>query len=431
VLIARGLIPQYDELLDEALSQLDPTTSPSIMALARIRQLAAHEVGHTLGLDHNMAASTYGRASVMDYPAPYVKITNGKLDLSDAYAKGLGAYDLYSIRYGYTQFAPGANEEMELNRIAREAPLFVKDADSRPVSAAHPLGSVWDSGSDPVAALRHEIEVRRIALEQFGLRNLAVGQPLSSLEEILVPLYLHHRFQLEAAAKSVGGLYYTYAVKENGAIVPQEVRRIVPPEQQRAALDAILSTIDPKFLALPQRIIDVIPPRAFGYEGGTAELFDKRTAPVFDPIAAATNAADVAISALLEPHRGARLVQFHAENAANPSLASVLDGMIGVAARYERGYAGAITRATRALLVQRLAQLADNPEADSQVRAEASAGLRRLSSRLAAIMPSEDSSEIASRRASREEIAKFLARPFDARKQPNVPAIPPGPPIGD
>ncbi|MGZ7033002.1 MAG: zinc-dependent metalloprotease, partial [Thermoanaerobaculia bacterium] len=242
VLIARGLIPQYDELHDEALSQLDPATSPSIMALARIRQLAAHEVGHTLGLDHNMAASSYGRASVMDYPAPYVKITNGKLDLSEAYAKALGAYDLYAIRYGYSQFAPGANEDAELNRIAREAPLFVKDADARPVSAAHPLGSVWDTGSDPVAALRHEIEVRRIALEQFGLRNLAVGQPLSSLEEVLVPLYLHHRFQLEAAAKSVGGLYYTYAVKENGAIVPAEVRRIVPAAEQKAALAAILAT---------------------------------------------------------------------------------------------------------------------------------------------------------------------------------------------
>ncbi|HEX9501497.1 MAG TPA: DUF5117 domain-containing protein, partial [Thermoanaerobaculia bacterium] len=183
VLIASGLIPQYHELDDRALAELDPATSPSLMALARIRQLAAHETGHTLGLAHNMAASSYERASVMDYPSPTIKITNGKLDLSDAYAKGIGIFDIFAMRYAYSQFPPGANEDAELDRIVRDAEsgnppmLFIKDEDARPVSAAHPLASVWDSPGDPVNMLRHEIEVRRIALEQFGLRNLAVGQP--------------------------------------------------------------------------------------------------------------------------------------------------------------------------------------------------------------------------------------------------------------
>ena len=207
VMIARGLVPQFEESGDAALSQLDPKTSPSLMALARIRQLAAHETGHTLGLDHNMAASADNRASVMDYPAPLVKIVDGKLDLSDAYAVGIGSYDKFAIRYGYSQFA-AADEEKGLSQIVSEAPLFIKDADSRPVSGAHPLGSVWDSPGDPVATLRHEIEVRKIALSQFGLKNLPLHQPLSSLEEMLVPLYLHHRYQLEAAAKSIGGLDY-------------------------------------------------------------------------------------------------------------------------------------------------------------------------------------------------------------------------------
>ena len=429
-MIARGLIPQYDELHDQALSQLDPKTSPSMMALARIRQLSAHEVGHTLGLDHNMAASSYGRASVMDYPAPYVKITNGKLDLSDAYATGIGSYDKFAIRYAYSQFKPGTNEDAELNRIVREAPLFVKDPDARPVSAAHPQGSVWDSPGDPIALLKQEMEVRRIALSQFGLRNVPVGTPLSSLEEILVPLYLHHRYQLEAAAKSIGGLDYTYAVKENGSIVPQPVRKIVAPERQLEAINTVVSTLDSAFLELPQRVIDSIPPRAYGYENGTAELFDHRTAPAFDPISAATSSADVTLGALLDRHRAARLVQFHAENPANPDFNEVLDDIFAVVSRNEMGYRGAITRASCRLATTRVMDLAADRDADPQVRAEASEGLRRLAGRLgdAGI---HDAAELAHRHAVRDEIERFLARPDQPRTQSKPPEVPPGPPIGD
>ncbi len=430
VLIGRGLIPQYAELGDEALSQLDPATSPSLMALARIRQLAAHEVGHTLGLDHNFAASTYGRASVMDYPAPYVKITNGKLDLSDAYATGVGPYDIAAIRYGYTQFAPGVNEDVELDKLARQTPLFIKDADAREVFTAHPLASVWDNGADDVSMLRHDMEVRRIALEQFGLRNLGVGQPLSSLEEILLPLYLHHRYQLEAAAKSIGGLDYTYAVKENGAIEPTPVRRIVAPAKQREALDAVLSTLDPSFLVLPQRILDLIPPRAYGYEHGTAELFAKKTAPAFDPVSAATAAADITISALLEPHRCARLVEFHAENAANPSMAEVDDRLIEIVLPSRSGYEGAITRATRTLLALRLMDLAADADADPQVRAQAAESLRKLSARLESVPRGAEEIESAHRRATRDDIERFLARPDQPRKRTMPPPEPPGAPIG-
>src|SRR6185369_4011597 len=370
--------------------------SASEMALARIRQLAAHEVCHTLGFDHNMAASSSGRASVMDYPAPYVKITSdGRLDLSDAYAKGLGAYDLAAVRYVYG----------DDDNAAREASLFVKDADARGVGAAHPLGSVWDNGADPVQTLAHEIEVRRIGLEHFGLDILRTGEPLSSLEEVLLPLYLHHRYQLEAAAKSVGGLNYTYAVKESDSIVPQPVQQIVPAAKQREALALIVSTLDPKFLAIPQRIVDLIPPRAFGFEGGIAELFEKRTTPAFDPISAATTSADITISALLDPKRCARLIAFHEENADNPAMSEVADKLIE-----STMWEGAVAFSVRALLAERLMELASNQNADAHVRAEATEALRRMSAKLDA-----------KSRAIRDDIERFLARPAETRTSPKLP----------
>lgn len=430
VLIGRGLVPQYAETGDEVLSQMDPATSPSLMALARIRQLSAHEVGHTLGLDHNFAASSYGRASVMDYPAPYVKISGGKLDLSDAYARGVGPYDIAAIRYGYTQFAPGTNEEAELDKLARATPLFIKDADARGIETGHPLASVWDNGADAVADLKHDIEVRRLALAQFGLRNLASGQPLSSLEEILLPLYLHHRYQLEAAAKSIGGIDYTYSVKEPGGPSPEPVRRIVDAKQQRSALDAVLSTLDPSFLELPQSVIGLIPPRAYGFENGTAELFDKKTAPAFDPIAVAATSADITISALLEPHRCARVAEFHAENAQNPALGEVFDRLIATATAARTGYDGAITRAVRTLVATRLMDLAANPDADPQVRAQAAASLRKFGASLAASARGAEEIEIAHRRATSDDIERFLARPDEPRKHATPPPTPPGPPIG-
>jgi len=395
VLLARGLMPVYDEL--------DPKTSPSLMALARIRQLSAHEVGHTLGLDHNMAASTYGRASVMDYPAPFVKITNGRLDLSEAYTTGVGPYDVAAIKYAYQP----VKSDAELEALARATPLFVSDPHSRPASGAHPLGSVWDNGGDPVAMLRHEIEVRRIALEQFGVANIGKDEPLSATEEKLVPLFLHHRYQLEAAAKSIGGVYFTY---------DRTPPRVVPASQQRDALAAALETLQPSFLAIPQRIIDLIPPPAYNTGNANTELFPRRTDPAFDPIAAATTSADITVSALLDPARCARLAQQN-----ELPLRDVLDALNEIASRE-----GRITRATRTLIFVRLAELAANRDADPQVRAEASDALRRLSSRLTNVA---DAAENAHRAMTREDIKRFLERPAEAWQPPRLPEIPPGPPI--
>ena len=428
VLLGKGLIPQYDQSDDRALSALDPTTSPSMMALARIRQLAAHETGHTLGLGHNMAASSYGRASVMDYPSPYVKITNGQLDLSDAYAVGIGPYDKWAITYAYAQFPPGSDQKAELDKIATHGPLYVTDSESRPIRSAHPQSSLWDSPGDPIEMLRHEIEVQHIALSQFGLRNIGVGTPLSQLEELLVPLYLHHRYQLEAAAKSIGGLDYTYTVKENGALIPLPTRKIVPAARQREALSLVLSTLEPSFLQIPQRIVDLIPPRGDVDVTSNTELFEHRTEPVFDPISAATASAEITLDALLSPERGARMEEFHAENAQNPGFNEALDRIVNIVTRHESGMAGAITRATAWVTATRLMDLANDANADPQVRADATQALRAIRVRL--VPGSRDESEAAHVNALRDDIDRFLARPEQPRTQPKAPTVPPGMPIG-
>lgn len=452
-LIGTGLVPVYGDARRgsgasrpecewgatadaDYLAQLDPSTDPARMSLSRIRQLSAHETGHTLGLAHNFAASTYGRASVMDYPAPLVEIKDGKLDLSNAYAVGVGAYDKFAIRYAYTEFPRGADERAALDRLVdegvRAGMLFISDDDARPPGAAHPLANLWDNGPDPVASLRHEMDVRRIALQQFGLGNVPRGTPLSMLESKFLPLYLHHRYQLQAAVKSVGGVFYTYAVKTEAGASPADVQQIVPAARQREALAAVLDTLKLEELAVPPRVLALMPPRAFGYEGGTQELFAKRTDPAFDPLTAATIAADLAVSALLEPHRAARLTQFHALDTSYPDFGDVVGELIDRTWRAPRPreapYHAAIQRAVQSLVATRLMDLAADAEASSQVRAVASAQLRALLD-ITTVNTGDEATDV-HRAATHEEITRFLSRPAEPRKRTPPPPSPPGDPIG-
>jgi len=439
-LIGTGLVPLFDGTIRgpeaAAFAALDPKINPREMALARIRQLGAHEVGHTLGLAHNFAASTYGRASVMDYPAPMIEIKDGKLDLSNAYAKGIGAYDKWVITYAYAQFPPGANENVELEKILEKGIakhyIYLSDNDARPPGAANPLANLWDNGRDPIAMLRHEMEVRRIALESFGLGNIPDGTPISSLEATLVPLYLHHRYQLEAAVKSIGGLDYNYSVKSGGAPSPAMIQQIVPADRQRDALDAVLETIDPSVLVLPERILKLLPPTAFGYDDGNAELFDKRTDPGFDAIGVATIAADIAIQGLLEPHRAARCVEYHARNPINPGFDEVIEALIDHTWREPRpknGYQAAVLRAVSSLTLTRVEQLAANDNASDEVRSIASDALRNLS-RYLERRAGGVGADAAQARSAREEIRRFLDRPAAPWKPTEALPAPPGSPIG-
>ncbi len=443
--IGAGLIPQYAEgddpracLADMSpdpayLAALDPSVDATAMSLARIRQLAAHETGHTLGFAHNFAGSTYGRASVMDYPAPWVDIKDGKLDLSNAYATGIGEFDTFAVRYAYSQFPADTDEPSALEHVLEDAVgrgmLYITDSDARPLSAAHPLASLWDSGSDPVATLRHEMDVRRIGLAQFGLTVIPVGTPLSDLELKLLPLYLHHRYQTVAAAKSVGGVNFTYTVRTPGGPNPGTVAEIVPAAQQRAALTAILDTISVDALRIPERILNLIPPTAFGYAGGTAEPFERRTDPTFDAISAATIAADISISALLNPQRAARLEDQAARNPRNPGFDNVVSGLVAKTWKTPEpadSYGAAIQRAVETLLVTRLMDLASNADAAAQVRAHATQGLREI----AALTRAAASSRSAHLAATRDDIDRFLKRPAEPFKKTEPLATPSGEPIG-
>ena len=431
---------RQDRLIFEGLAGTDRTGSgapddPVVLSLARIRQLAAHEVGHTLGFSHNFAASTYGgRASVMDYPAPLVGIrAGGALDFSDAYAVGVGAWDVQAVRYAYTQFAPGSDEKSGLEAILREnrehGYLYLTDPDTRPDGAAQPLAAMWDNGPDPVAGLAHEMAVRRLALAHFGVHNVAPGSPLDALGEVLAPLYFRHRYALEAAAKSVGGLDYAYAVRDDGS----PPARPVAPAKQRAALAAILATLEPAELDLPDSLLGLLPPRSVDYTP-RREFMGSATGPAFDALGAAATAADLAVGALLPPERLARLVDFHRRDPEMPGAAEVLaaitrrvfEGPVPGSARLRE-----VRRAVQAATVRRLMAAAARPEQVTAVRAALEASLRELAASLGR-GAGGDREDAALRALLAADIRRWLDRPASspAAAPAAPPALPPGPPIG-
>ena len=307
-LIAQGLLAPFEK------DDFPADNKMLKMALQRLKQLAAHEVGHTLGLEHNYISSAQNRSSVMDYPPPMVTLnSNNDIDLSNAYTNQIGDWDKVSIQYGYRQFDKGINEAAALNKILTDASKlglsFISDRDARDPGGLHPNAHLWDNGNDAVASLKNVMKVRAKALSQFGENNIRKGVPMSMLEDVLVPVYLFHRYQVEAVTKVVGGMYYTYALRGDG----QQVTKAVSKQEQLNALTAILDCIDPKVLALPESIIKLIPPRPAGYEY-TKELFKKRTGLAFDPLAAAEAATDLPLSFLFNTSRLNRMVQYQVES---------------------------------------------------------------------------------------------------------------------
>jgi hypothetical protein len=371
-LIALGLTSPFDSANANTDEQLQ-------LALARIRQLSAHEVGHTLGIAHNFAASEDGRESVMDYPHPYVTLNNGNIELEDAYDVGMGVWDNYVIAYGYQDFSDSADEAAELKKLiqnARNRGLgYISDPDARAANSASSKGHLWDSGSDPVDELKRVIQVREVALSNFGLNSIPEGTALSALEESLVPIYLFHRYQVDAVAKLIGGVTYEYESKGDYASPKGVVA--VDSTRQINALEVLISTMTPEFLTLPENILQVITPKAYG-NNRNRESFKGRTGVTFDAISAAESAAGYTLSLMMMPERLNRLAQQHALDNSKPSVSDIVARLMSKSIRSNASANSAIQTRVNYVVLDKLVSAMDNRQLAPEVKAELQFQLMRL-----------------------------------------------------
>ncbi|HVP54148.1 MAG TPA: zinc-dependent metalloprotease [Candidatus Eisenbacteria bacterium] len=432
-----SLRARQDYLIAEALLSpykkgITAPTQLQEMVLARLRQLAAHEVGHTLGLAHNFAASAIAPGtSVMDYPHPWVTLNaSGHPDVSRAYATGVGAWDKVAIQYGYSQFAPDADEHAALDAILTKAQAnglyFITDQDSRPQGGAHPYAHLWDNGPDPAAELDRILKVRAAALSQSGEDAIPMGRPMAEIEDTLVPLYLLHRYQTEAAAKEIGGLNYRYALRGDG----QMVSDIVSPANQRKALDALLQTLKPETLTLPESLLRMLPPRPPAYPR-TQESFTAHTGVTFDPESAAEAATEITVGLLFNPQRASRLVEYHARDSQNPGLQEVIEATLAATWKAPRatGLQAETQRVTETAVSEHLLALAANSAASGEARAISRAEAVSLRDWIAGATTAT-AEDKALHAATLARIDLFLKQPDKFTPAP-APAVPPGQPIGD
>jgi hypothetical protein len=374
----------FTALLSPYINGKPVTDKMRTAAIHRLRQLAAHEVGHTLGLQHNYASSYNDRASVMDYPHPNIFVNEkGEIDFSKIYTNEIGAWDKRAIMYGYQDFGKGVNETPLLQNMLAENSknglLFIADADARAASGFHPYAHLWDNQSDAVAGLDQAMAVRKKGMEQFSEEAITNFTPLAKLEDVLVPLYNYHRYQYEAVTKLIGGMNYNYSVRgDANQIKPTILSNAI----QQKALDAAVNCLSATTLIIPERILQLIPPRPPMYYG-IGELFDKRTGMSFDALAAAEALSDFELGFLFNVERANRLVQNKARANAI-GFDNVVDAVLKNTwyTNIPNGLEGNIHSQTQQLVLTWLMGVGQSTEANYEVRAICNDRIKELKAKL-------------------------------------------------
>ena len=416
----------FTALLSPYINGKPVTDKMRIAAIHRLRQLAAHEVGHTLGLQHNYASSYNDRASVMDYPHPNIFVNDkGEIDFTKIYTNEIGTWDKRAIMYGYQDFGKGINETPALQNMLAENSknglLFIADADARAASGFHPYAHLWDNQSDAVAGLDQAMAVRKKGMEQFGEEAIANFTPLAKLEDVLVPLYNYHRYQYEAVTKLIGGINYNYSVRGD---VNQIKPSILSNAIQQKALDAAINCLSASTLVIPERILQLIPPRPPMYYG-IGELFDKRTGMSFDALAAAEALADFELGFLFNVERANRLVQNKAR-AKTIGFDNVVDAVLKNTwyAGIPNGLEGSIHQQTQQLVLTWLMGVGQSTEANYEVRAICNDRMKELKIKLTNLAKTDNI-----HKAHYEYALERINNPKDITL-PKPTIIAPGAPIG-
>jgi len=393
------------------------------LALARIRQLSAHEIGHTLGFTHNFAASSNHRSSVMDYPHPMLYAEQGEIKLDSAYGSGISPWDMVTVAYAYS---PLPENELEgllgiLAEARKQGLRFIADTDARAPGGAHPKAHLWDNGSSSVEELKKVLEIRNIAITNFGVDNIRTGEPLSLLEDIFVPLYFFHRYQVEAVAKSIGGVDYSYSVKGDGSSPP----RAVEAQLQIEALEALLYALSPQVLMIPEDKLDLFPPRPYGY-ARTRESFDGQTGITFDYLAPPAAAANFTLEFMLNPERANRLVLQKTLNEKQLSLDELLESLVERTIHSiptSKGYTQEVMHTVGFLVIDHMIRLSTGTDTSPLVKARVSHQLKALTKWLE--NPETKGPDAIYVEAYIEQIKKGKVKHLD-----HLPDLPPGSPIG-